>query len=422
MPASTRSHRFFPALVVLFAAAPAPAEVLGPEQEARIPPTGGTVQAEVKRAREDLPFQGVAPFAGRNLKPATDKVQVEFGLESQVVPLDVVLGSNRAQLIDLGVSQACAGSTLANCTTQARSDANQALAVLGGIPDSSWPAIQAAANNPQSLVAQLKALGITDPAEIRAVEQYLATMPASQRSAAVSIARRAGSEDLATVRLEPFLRVNLPKLVELRLGVPMGVGVTAGSGSSFEMGNVNVDVKLGWNFPGRIADFGVAVGLATYLPTGTAQPSPSLMADLFQAPKHLKQYLTLAPYVVVGTDLHWVSFQGSAEIVSQNRVRGSAGADAVMYFRYGLGMVALPRFPLSILAELQGLEGMMNASAYRALFFVGGLNLNLWNYHLGLAVQVPVVDRAASDMGTYNGYDVGNLARYTVLARTSLQF
>jgi hypothetical protein len=103
-------------------------------------------------------------------------------------------------------------------------------------------------------------------------------------------------------------------------------------------------------------------------------------------------------------------------------VRATDAAASVQYLQYGLGLVLVPRFPLSIIAELNGLIGFNNADAYRSLFVVAGLRVRAWKFRVALAAQIPVWDGAQENLGSWAGYDVGGLSRYTVLSRVSAAF
>lgn len=365
------------------------------------------------------PFAGSDLFVGRSVKVPTRKVRVEVGVAGQVVPLNLVLATSRSALIGDGVTAACSKSTDPDCAMQAATYAGQALAVLDSIPDSRFAGVLAASKNPASLETTLKSVGVTSASDITAVQKYLGTIPSAQRTQAILLARRL-ADQTAAVRLEPFASVNL-KPVQVRLGVPMSLAVR-GAGTAFDLGNLNVDLVTGWTLPVRHASLGLSIGIMTCLPTSTGSERVSLMADLFQASKYLYGYLTFAPYVVAGVDAKWVSLQVHADLWIQARVRSIAAASNAEVFQYGTGLTILPHFPVSVIGQLEGLEGLNNATAFRSLFVVAGLQLNLWYVRLGVAAQVPLVDRNRENLGTYGGMDVGGLAKYTILARTSVSF
>jgi len=132
--------------------------------------------------------------------------------------------------------------------------------------------------------------------------------------------------------------------------------------------------------------------------------------------------MTFAPYIVAGIDAKWVSLQVHGDLWLQARVRSiDAVADAEV-LQYGAGLAILPHLPVSLIGQLEGVEGIHNAPAFRSLFVVAGLQFNLWYVRLGVAAQVPILDRAKEDLGTYSGLDVGGLAKYTILARAAATF
>ncbi len=368
---------------------------------------------------KDPAFAGSDLFVGRSVKAPTEKYRIEIGVAGQVVPLNLVLASSRSALITNGVTAACASSTDPNCAKQAATYAGQALNVLDTIPDSQWAGIVAASKDPTALATTLKSVGVTSASDIAAVQKYLSTIPTANRTAAILLARHL-ADSTADVRLEPYANVDL-KLVQLRLGVPISLGVQ-GSGTAFDLGNLNIDVATGWTFPVDHASLGVSVGLSTYLPTSTGSERVSMMSDLFQVSKYLYGYMTFAPYVVAGVDARWVSLQVHGDLWLQARVRSTSAVSNAEVFQYGTGLTILPHFPVSVIGQLEGLEGLHNAGSFRSLFVVTGLQFNVWHVRLGVAVQLPILDRAKENLGSYDGLDVGGLAKYTVLARTAAAF
>lgn len=365
------------------------------------------------------PFSGSDLFVGRSMPVVTRTHRYEVGIASQVVPLDLVLASNRDALIAQGVNTACASSADPACQTQAQAVAGQALNVLEAIPDGQWNGLLAVARDPAAVAKTLKTYGVTNASDVQAVQQYVASLPADRRTQALVIARRLSDGVTSSVRLEPYANLDLAP-VRVRVGVPFQVG--AGNSTTSDLGNLSLDAGKGWAFAVPGARLGVAVGLSASLPTSTGTDRPSMMADLFQAPKYVPGYLTLTPYFVAGVDHRWVSLQVHGDLWIQNRVRSVTGAANLEVLQYGLGLTIAPHYYVSLLAQLEGVEGLHAADAYKALFVVAGLQLNLWYVRLGAALQVPVVDRNKEDLGTWQGLDVGSLAKYSVLSRLSVAF
>ena len=389
--------------------------------EVSVSATGGVRSSDVVVGPAYGAFDGDEPFVGRSPRRTVRSARLEIGVEGQMVPLNIVLSTSRSSLVQQGIALGCANSPVPDCVAQAQSVANQAIAVIDGLSDAALVRVEAAAANPSQLAATPRAVGVTDPTQIKAVTDYIGKMPLGQRAAALALVCHVVDNQAADMRLEPFARLELPA-IELRLGLPMSLGVSSGPGARFALGDLNLDAKVGWNFPGRHATFGIAVGLGLYLPTGSRNESPAVMADLFQASKYLRDYLTASPYVATGVDLKWVALEAYGEVAFQNRLRGSTGPLSVQYLQYGTGLTLVPRFPISLVGELNGFQGIHNGAAYRSLFVVGGIRIRVWRMHLAVAAQIPVWDGAQENLGSYAGLDVGRLARYTILTRLSAAF
>lgn len=393
--------------------------------ETTAPPAPSTPTQVIRKETGPLftetspPFAGSDLFVGRSVKVPTRKTWVEIGVVGQAVPLELLLATHRGTAISQGEQAACVNSTDPNCLAQAATLVGRVVPVLTRLSDAQWSSVLAAAKDPGSMQALLQSVGVTAPSDITAVQNYLASIPGDQRTRALLLARRLADTG-AAIRLEPFARVDLPRL-QFRVGVPLSAAVR-NAGNPVDLGNLNLDLGTGWTMSVRGASLGLSIGITTYLPTSTGGQPVSLIADLFQAPKYLYGYLTLAPSVVAGVDAKWVSLQVHADLWIQARVRTIPTASNLEVFQYGLGLGLLPHLPVSVIAQLEGVEGLNHASAFRSLFVVAGLQLSLSSVHLGIAGQVPLVDRARQDLGTYGGFAVGGLAKYSVLARTSVSF
>ena len=361
-----------------------------------------------------LVAEPVDPFVGRGLVPTLDEPRFQAGVDGQVVPLDLVLASTRSALIDASVATACSGTSTTACQTEAQAYTGEALDVIDGLSDSESNDVLAASANPKLLATALKSAGVTRTADVAAVQQYVSTVPLAERQAVLGLARHL-ADDPSAVRLEPYAGA-LFASCRVRAGVPVSVGATS------SLGNVNLDLATGWTFAQESVDLGVTVGLVTYLPTSSDDGRVSLMADLFSAPRFLYGALTFAPYVVGGLEGAWLSWQAHVDLWVQARVAGDSAGSNADVLHYGTSLTLGPRAAVSLVAQLEGLEGLHHASAFRSLFVVGGLQARLWAVRLGLAAQVPVLDRAAEELGSYGGVAVGALAKYTFLARTGVEF
>jgi hypothetical protein len=364
-------------------------------------------------------FKGSRLFVGPSMKQKTSKARYEVGVAGGVSPLDMALMSNRGSLIDSGLSEACQTAGSPDCAAQAEVNANRAIKVIEGVSQSDWSRVSRAASNLPGLEQELRSRGVSD-SDIDSIVSFLEKIPEDQRTSALGLARRIGESQNAALRIEPFTILNFPA-IEARIGIPLALDVV-GSGSNSDLGNVNVDLKGGWSFPVNLVNFGVSLGVSTFLPTSTGSDRMASISDLFQVPKYATGYLTFSPYVIGGMDSKWVSLQVHGQVHLETKVREVPGVASAQVFQYGAGLVVAPRFPLSVLAEVAGLEGLNNAESFKSLYVVGGLQARIGAFQFGAAVQYPLMDRAQSDLGNLAGIDVGRLSRLAVMARTGAAF
>ena len=365
------------------------------------------------------PFGGSELMVGRGVKPPKADRTFTAGLNVAVSPLNAVLSSQKQALVDQAVATACKGDK--TCEANVRANAEVAMDTLASIPDSKWDQVQAAAADPSSAAFQqaLKDAGVTDPKQQKAITDYASKVPAQDRVAAVSLSRKLASENATNLLMEPFAEVNL-RWVQLRASAPFTLAIRS-SGTDAYMGNCSLEARSGGQWDFGVVSLALAGGLALYVPTSSQGSQAAALTDLFQSPKYLYGYLTLAPYLAAGLELPLVTLQAHLELDSAHRVRGNASNTSMQYLRYGTGLVLAPRFFVSLIAELNGLVPARNADLFNALFFTGGLQFKLWIMKLSVAAQVPVYHKK-EELGTLGGVDLGELSAYSVLARLAFIF
>ena len=372
-------------------------------------------------AAEPEGFAGESLLVGRAPPRPVAAALFEFGIDAQAAPFNLLLSKARSDYLSQGIAAACANSTQPDCAAKSQQSATQALQVLRAMPQAQFDQVKASVGNPKQLAQSLKAAGVGNPAQVQAVTNYVAQVPVAQRNAAIGLARYAVQNEASDLRLEPYARLALPGAL-VRIGVPLSLGLSSGTGSRAELGNINLELQKDWQFRTSGATYAVATGLGLYLPTATGDQPATAMADLFQASKHLNDRLALAPFATAGVDVHWLTLQTHVQLVSQHRVRGVEVPASVQYLQGGVGAVLGPRSPLALIAELNGLAGLHDADAYRSLFAVAGLRLRVGPVRLGVGAQVPVWDGAKADLGSWQGADFGTLARISLVTRLSVGF
>jgi hypothetical protein len=366
------------------------------------------------------PFEGSELLVGRCVKQPASAKLISFGVNVQFAPVQMLLASQKDEIVSAGIDAACEDAPdPAACRQAAQANADTAMTALATVSDDQWSTLEAAANDPAKLDAALAQAGVPED-QRQDVVAYVDQVPADKRKDALGVAKLLGSQDVTSVMVEPNLEVNF-KLLALSLKVPFAVMMLEDR-DKWNLGNITLDAKFGHIFGSNLAAFGLSYGLSAYLPTGTNEANALGLSDLFYGPKFFHEYLTFAPYVALGFDLPGFSLQGHGELVSQHAVRGDPEFSNVLYGKYGVGFILLPNFPLSVIAEANGLAPISNAAPYSALFGVGGVQLKLIWLKASVAVQVPLVQPEKEEMSGLGGVDVGELASYSIIGRAAFSF
>ena len=365
---------------------------------------------------KDRSFKGSELLIGHSVKPPVGAKRFSLGLDLQFAPLDVVLGSQRDRILDQAISAGCAEAPAGSACEE---NAAVAMDTLAGVSDSQWDEISSNLSDTTELQKSLIDAGVP-AADAAAVGDYVAQVPAEDRTNTVGLARKLSSGSASSFLLQPRMDVNL-KWVYLSASLPMALYLL-NDRTDFNLGNFGVDVRFGKVWSVGILGVAVGGGLHTFFPTGTTESDAMGFTNLFYGPKFFHSYLTPTGYFVAGLDIPFVTFQVSGEIVPMIPVRDAKGLDTVLFGKYGLGITVLPNFFVSVIGELNGLFPIMNADAYNALFVSGGLQFKLWVMKFSAAVQFPLVEPGAEELESIGGVDVGTLAKFNILARLMFSF
>jgi hypothetical protein len=371
---------------------------------------------------ESKPFKGSGLFYGRSVKPPVASRRFSVGFDMAVAPMDIAYRIAGDKVRDEAIAQVCAESTDPGCEAEAALYVDAAMDALAGIPDSQWDAIEAAAGGDTTDLDRALAEAGVPAADRQAVLEYVSEVPGTpdERRAAVRVARGVATNRGVNLLMEPWLEYN-SKWIAIGVGIPFTLRIQDGD-TTAHMANVNLDLRSGGVWGDSVA-FGLTGGVAVYLPTGTPSVDPSARADLFRAPKYMHQYLSLAPYLVLGLDLaQWWELQAHLELVTQHAVRGSPAIGSAQYLKYGVGTVLLPRLFINIIAEINGVYPIRNADGMNAVFLGGGLQFRFWIMKLAIAAQGPVHQGGSRDALRVGGVPLDSLSRYSVLGRLAFSF
>ncbi len=375
-------------------------------------------------------FGGSELLVGRFVKQPTGAKMFAVGLNVQFAPMNMVLGSQKDTFIDGTVAAACGGD--AACQTAAEENMDAALGAIAEVPDDDWNTMVDAVSSDQGLeeaLDQAVASGAITEADADSVQSFAGELPKDEASGVLGATRLLAKQDATSVLVEPNMELNL-SFMSLSAKIPMAM-VMFEDETKWNFGNVTIDTKFGGSWGSTAAAFGIGAGLSLYLPTGTEEASSMALADLWFGPKFMHGYLTAAPYFAMGFDSFILSLQGHGEIVSQHYVLGEqtnvAVADQlpshVLYGKYGVGLVLLPNWPLSLIGEINGLYPINDdSSPYNAVFGIAGVQTKLFWLKAAVAGQFPIVAPEPEDLGAIGGVSLGELASYSIIARASFVF
>jgi len=351
-------------------------------------------------------------------QPAGEKT-VELGINLEMAPLNAVLASQRDKIVNAAISKVCASSHDSTCKQSSQTFVNEAMDTLAGLSDAEYESILSSADNSAALDLALKNAGVTDSGARASIVKLAKSVSDSDRDNTLGLAREIANSKATNLLFEPYVMLNFEP-VAVSLAVPFTLAVYKDH-NAFSLGNVNLDVKTGdsWDLEGVFV--GLTGGLGLYLPTGTRDVSASALANFLLAPKYTPEYLSFAPYGVLGFDFDFLQWQSSLELMSQHGVRMDPAVKSIQYLKYGTGVIVLPKFLLSIIAEINGLQPIHNADIYKAVFFAGGLQFKMGGLKTSVAAQLPIY-RKYTALGTVSGVNFGELSGYSVLARIALMF
>jgi hypothetical protein len=220
-----------------------------------------------------------------------------------------------------------------------------------------------------------------------------------------------------TFSMEPFVEFHFD-VMDLTVVLPLA-GFDSDE-TDFAMGNVGVDARFGHTFGDTLAA-GISYGVQVWAPTGTEKANALGLANLMWSPRYFHEYLTAAPYVVLGIEFPMVTVQASCMYNAMIGVRGEPDFGDVHYLQYG-GALSVDLFILTLVAELTGLHNISNAPAYSSLVFTGGLRFTSSVLDLGLAAQIPILQESGSNFASFSNVSFGSPSDFNMVLTGSFGF
>jgi hypothetical protein len=220
--------------------------------------------------------------------------------------------------------------------------------------------------------------------------------------------------DAVTFALSPYLRWHF-SLFSAELCVPL-VGLVAGDTTSFEAGNVAVDLRIGHHFLDEDR-LGVSWGVSVGLPTAGGSAGALALTNALDGPLYLGRYLSFEPYVVAGVDLTYFVVQLDLGLSALAAVKDGLGPDGALYMRYGAGFTLTPGAVAALGIEFSGSVGLRQADAFETHLLTASLRFALGPVQPSIAVQLPFATTDSSSVGFYGGLPFGSPADINAMMR-----
>lgn len=351
------------------------------------------------------PFDDCDLFSGHSLRQSSKDRKIAAGLNLSVAPVPYVAKK--------------ALNATAEQVSKQYPDAKQIMTVLQHV-DTGKARDLAKTGQVEALKAQLKAESPKNGHTLTADEtKAVDAIDSKNISAVADIIDVVGSPGNALVfGLEPWFEYNFGTY-DLVAYLPLA-GFRSDDGTSFELGNLNLDFRAG-SRKGYTAAIGWTGGLSLYLPTGTEKSNQVALSNIIVAPKYLHEYLTIQPYGIFGVELAIVSIMARLEYTHMQAMRGNPIFSSVDYLNWGASTV-IHLWVLDLVAELDGLVNVNNAPAMQDILATAGLRGVLGAFRGGLAVRMPITKQSSALYAESLGTGFSNIARVNVLLQGILSF
>ena len=271
--------------------------------------------------------------------------------------------------------------------------------------------------DPEQFKQQLLSVATLDPEQRAAIESAdVSGYPTDMVADVLEIMQN--PDTTITFSLEPYAEFHLGP-VDLSVVIPLAG--FAGDETKFTIGNIGLDTRIGGSW-GKGVAAGITGGVSFWAPTATEAANALGLANLMWSPRYFSQYTTVAPYFVAGADLMFVTIQASVAYNAMIGVKGEPDHDLVQFLQYGgsLAVTAIPYIVISV--ELSGLADISNAPAYSALLLTPGLRFSSSFVDIGLAFQVPLVQKGSSEFAGFSNLSFGSPSSFNVIASATFGF
>jgi hypothetical protein len=227
--------------------------------------------------------------------------------------------------------------------------------------------------------------------------------------------------ELLTFGLEPYVGYNW-KALQISGHVPIaGFYDQETKATAMQLGNLGLDLRFGGSYGEPGLAFGWSLGVAGYGPTGTEDANAIALSNVQATPRYLHEYVSAAPYLVLGMDFAALEVSVHGSYVYMQAVRDIPDGDPE--FAKTLGYVnagAAARLNFKVVGVTLELDSIIDIGQNWRLgnlfLATAGVRWYLGPVQLGGAVQVPLVKPDSKETTvSLGGVGAGSMATYNVL-------
>ena len=361
------------------------------------------------------PFEDTDLFTGHSIRQSSKDRKIAAGINIHAAPVPFVARKALKDVVSATKSVYPDGEALLSVLEKSDAGKVNTLAVAKNVDGTK-----------KQLRDDLKAANVTPTATQTKAIDNISASNIEQVEAITAVAMGQGSDGAFVFGLEPWAEYNAG-LWDITAALPVA-GFRSADGSSFSIGNLNVDARVG-SRKSRIGAGGLYLplaigwtgGLSLYLPTGTQEANRVALSNVLVLPKYLHEYLTVQPYGIFGAEALIFAVQLRLEYTHMLAVRGNPAFDNVGYLNWAASLVTRA-WLVDLVAEFDGLKEAYNAPAMNDIFATLGGRLSLGPVRLGMAARMPITTPSATASERSFGVSFANVAKFNLLLQGFLTF
>ncbi len=355
-------------------------------------------------------FRNGDMFGGKSVKLATEDRVFAAGLGFSIAPVKALIKSQAKKAVDQYAAANPEAAAMKEYLQYVDTEQMRALADSGQLDAFKQAMKDEIAKNGGTLSAEQQAtIDGMDEAKLRLMADMIELLQEP--------------DDTMTFAIEPWVAWNL-RYLQIKANIAIAGYHGEKSGTSFQLGNLGLELTTGGRFGPLGRTFGWSLGVRGYAPTGTEDSNAMAIANVLTTPRFLHEYATISPFGVVGLDFGLLQWTVRGEYMHMLAVRqGEVKLDDMAYIQAGTGLLLYLRW-VGISVELDGLFEVQNAPMMANSWILSaGARGYLGPTQIGAGLQVPLVKPGSKDARfEYGGAAVGAPADINFLVQFQLQF